>query len=237
MAANEAPAPEGGRHAREEDGPTRQCVACRHRASARRLLRVAPGPRHEPVVDIYRRLPGRGVHVCATAGCLRKAVEKGGIGRGLKEPVRVDLDALCTFAAEGLVDSALKRLGIGRRNGRTHFGFDDVERTVAARRASLVVIAADASQRTATELRARAGHVGIPVVGGPAMAVLGAALGRGDVAVVCVEDPALAADVEWALRGAAALRAPQAGGAGGGGGGKRGGEKSPAAVESGSTGT
>jgi len=172
------------------------------------LIRAAAGPSHQLVLDIYKRMPGRGANVCATPGCVLAGLERGAFSRALKQPVEGDARALCDAAAGALEESAVQRLGIGRRNGSTRVGFDEVERRVRAQEVKLLVLAVDAAERTARNARQVAGFVGTPVALGPSMAVLGAAMGRGDLAVLGVTEPAAAADVAWRLQAAARLRQP-----------------------------
>ena len=67
-------------------------------------------------------------------------------------------------------------------------------------------LAIDASERSAAEVRLRAGHAGVPVVEGPPMEELGAAMGRVATGIVAVCDATAAADVQWQLEGSARLR-------------------------------
>jgi|GEM_PF-1889802 len=191
-----------------ETASERQCVACRRREHPSRLLRFVAGPKSVLVVDVYRRLPGRGAHACPNPDCIRTGIEKGSFARGLKEPVTGDAPALCLAAAEVLDEKALQRLALGRRNGTTHYGMDDVLRTVAAQKAALLMVASDGSERTREEVAAAAQLQALPVLVGPPMEQLGAVLGRGEVAVVCLEAGPAAEDVLWLKHSSARLRLP-----------------------------
>ena len=160
------------------------------------------------MLDVYGRMPGRGAHVCANPGCVLAGLERGAFSRALKEPVTGDAQQLCNAAADALEESAVQRLGIGRRNGTTRAGFDDVDRAVRAQQARLVVLSRDAAERTAFNARQAAGYAGTPVVVGPPMGVLGPAMGKGELAVLAVLDEVVARDVAWRLGAAARLREP-----------------------------
>lgn len=198
----------------EEGGPIketaseRQCVACRKREHPSRLLRFAAGPKSVLVVDGYRRLPGRGAHACPSPDCIRIGLEKGSFSRTLKEPVKGNAQELCLAAAEILDEKALQRLGIGRRNGSTHYGMDDVLRTIAVQQAAIIVVASDASERTRDDVKRAAQLQNLPVLTGPSMEKLGGVLGRGEVAVVALSGGPAADDVLWLMQGAARLRSP-----------------------------
>jgi predicted RNA-binding protein YlxR (DUF448 family)/ribosomal protein L30E len=186
--------------------PERQCAGCRQRAPANRLLRVAVGPQSQLVMDLYRRMPGRGAHVCAQPKCIQQAVERGTFSRSLKEPTHSTAQALCESAADGLTEQALARLGLGRRNATTRYGMDDVLNALAAQQARLVVLSTDVSPRTSEEIRQKAGFAGVTVVEGPVMEKLGAALGRTATGVVATCDAGIAKDVLWQLESSARLR-------------------------------
>lgn len=192
----------------KETASERQCVACRRRAHPSRLIRFAAGPKSMLIVDVYRRMPGRGAHACASPDCIRIGLEKGAFSRTLKEPVKGDAKELALQAAELLDEKALQRLGIGRRNGATHYGMDDVLRTIRAQQAAVVVVASDASPRTRDDVTAPAQLQGVPVLTGASMERLGRVLGRGEVAVVAVQGGPAADDVLWLMQGAARLRSP-----------------------------
>lgn len=134
------------------------------------MLRFAVAPDGRVVFDITATLPGRGLWLSARPDVLHQAVRRGAFARGAKAPVVVP---------PGLADevrAALERrltdlLGLARRSGAAISGFEKAREWLQAKRAGLVVQAADGS----AEERAR-------FVGGrdvPVAAVLsGVALGR-----------------------------------------------------------
>jgi predicted RNA-binding protein YlxR (DUF448 family) len=63
--------------------PVRTCVGCRERAAQPDLLRVVL-TRGRLVADARRRLPGRGSYIHPTAGCVRRASERGGFARSFR---------------------------------------------------------------------------------------------------------------------------------------------------------
>ena len=181
-----------------EGGPIRQCAGCRQRASASRLLRLSVGPQSQLVADVYRRLQGRGAHVCPRPACLQQALERGTLARVFKEPVYGD-------AAAALWERAVQQLGIFRRGGHLNVGMDDTTRAVETRRVGAVVVAQDAAANTAEQIRFVAQRCGVPVTQVPATKqTLGAKLGREDVAVAGV-DVGMAPGWLWLVEAAAAL--------------------------------
>jgi ribosomal protein L7Ae-like RNA K-turn-binding protein len=119
--------------------------------------------------------------------------------------VEGDLEKLTRDAAEALRERAHQLLGIGRRSGVTCFGLDEVVRVLKAQAAHLVVVAGDASPRTRAQVQEPARMQGIPILEGPSVQVLGALLGRGDVAVAAITSGALAHEIQWLCDAAVAL--------------------------------
>lgn len=66
--------------------PTRGCAACRARLPLAELIRFAhDGER--VVVDLDRRLGGRGVNIGPARSCLEQAIKRGAFQRGFKRPL------------------------------------------------------------------------------------------------------------------------------------------------------
>ncbi|WP_420807850.1 YlxR family protein [Amycolatopsis antarctica] len=71
----------------------RTCVGCRRRAVAGELLRVVAVNGHL-VVDVRRRLPGRGAWLHPVPECLVKAERRRAFPRALRVPGVLGVDAL-----------------------------------------------------------------------------------------------------------------------------------------------
>ncbi len=63
--------------------PVRQCAGCRERKPKRELIRVVRSPEGEVSIDARGKKPGRGVYICPSAECLKKAVKSKALGRAL----------------------------------------------------------------------------------------------------------------------------------------------------------
>lgn len=86
------------------------------------------------------------------------------------------------------MDKLLRMMGLARRANLLLAGEEVVADAVAAHKARLVLLAADASERTVKKIRQMAGEK-LPVMRLPADKVtLGAALGKGSCAVAAVLD-------------------------------------------------
>ncbi len=170
----------------------RTCAGCRRQDGRDALLRFVAGPRAGSLVpDVRRRLPGRGVSVHPDPGCVLQALRRGGFARGLRRPVSVDAEQLLRDVAaayrrrvDGLVVTA-------RRAGRAAVGTDAVREALARGRLALLLVATDAANRR-DELVASAEAGGVPWVVHGDRCGLGGLLGRAEVAVLGVDEPALA---------------------------------------------
>ena len=90
------------------------------------------------------------------------------------------------------MSGVLGYLGLGIRAGTVVVGVDAVRRALQAREIRCIVVAKDASQRAREKVVRLAAALGIPQVGGPGAAELGAGLGKPPVMVAGVKDAALA---------------------------------------------
>ncbi|AYM42799.1 YlxR family protein [Mycobacteroides chelonae] len=64
--------------------PVRTCIGCRGRELAADLLRVVAADDRHVVVDIRRRLPGRGAWLHRSAQCYHLAVKRRAFARALR---------------------------------------------------------------------------------------------------------------------------------------------------------
>ena len=100
------------------------------------------------------------------------------------------------------MSGVLGLIGLGLRAGHVVVGVDAVRSALQAGKCACVVVANDATPRTQEKVVRLAKAKGVPLVEGPAAALLGERLGRPPVMVVGIRDRALAAGVQ----GAAAAR-------------------------------
>jgi ribosomal protein L7Ae-like RNA K-turn-binding protein len=84
-------------------------------------------------------------------------------------------------------------IGLARRAGKLNYGFDAVVKDIEAHKTKAVLLSNDASPRTAGKTkeeceRFRARIVVLPV----SKALLGGAIGKGDIAVIAISDKSFA---------------------------------------------
>lgn len=147
------------------------------------LLRFVVSPPDERgngtlIFDATEKLPGRGCYVTADPALLQHAIEKKLFARALKEKVTVAAD-LPAQVVTALTARVLSGLGLAKKAGALALGEDAVTQSLRSDRAALLLIASDASERTAGDLVRSATNRHIPVMHLPlASHALGPALGR-----------------------------------------------------------
>ncbi|NOY89943.1 MAG: DUF448 domain-containing protein [Deltaproteobacteria bacterium] len=177
----------------------RMCIGCRQRDrrdALARVVRVPDGVFPEGVssqggvvVDLRRRLPGRGASVHPRVKCIEVAVRRGALKRALGASAGVDellegLRAQYEARVAGLLLAA-------RRSGQLVIGTDAVADAIGTRSLHLLAIASDARGRRA-ELLALAEAAGIAAVVWGERAQLGKFFGRAEVAIMGVRDEGMA---------------------------------------------
>jgi len=64
--------------------PIRTCVACRTSGDKQGLVRLVRTPDGRVVCDSSGKMPGRGVYICPSANCFRRAVKEKRLNRALR---------------------------------------------------------------------------------------------------------------------------------------------------------
>lgn len=154
-------------------GPLRTCIATGEETTPERLIRFVVGPDGDVVPDLARCLPGRGMWVRAERAAVERAVTRNLFARAARQSVRPSAD-LPDRVERLLQDRVLADLGRARRAGRAVAGFARVEEMIGARRAGLLVVAAEAEGDGLRKLEA----TGLPIVRLADAAALGGLFGR-----------------------------------------------------------
>ena len=82
-------------------GPVRTCVGCRATGPRQALLRVVVDPgANVLVVDVARRMPGRGAWLHPDPHCLELAVKRRAFGRALRLAASPDAGAVARYLEE-----------------------------------------------------------------------------------------------------------------------------------------
>jgi uncharacterized protein len=125
-------------------GAERFCAATGTVRPVAEMIRFVVSPDGEPVADLKRRLPGRGIWITATRQALRTAVARKVFARGFKRDVRLAPDMI--EATERLLEqAALAALAIAHKSGRVAIGFAKTEQALGRDRTAALIHAADAA--------------------------------------------------------------------------------------------
>jgi predicted RNA-binding protein YlxR (DUF448 family) len=171
---------------RTAPGAERYCAVTGVVKPVAEMIRFVISPTGEPVPDLKRRLPGRGLWITATRAALRTALARKVFARGFKREVRVAPDFM--EATERLLEAAaLDALAIAHKSGNVAIGFAKAEAAITQGAIAGVLHATDAAPDGVRKLQAAlhrrfdADPGKIAVIGFFNSAQLDLALGRSNV--------------------------------------------------------
>lgn len=186
--------PEHPARARSVPAPVqRRCIASGDVLPVDRLVRFVVDPTGRVVPDVGRDLPGRGIWVTASRGCVDLACGKKLFGRAAKKRVTA-ADDLADQVEALLARRCLELIGLSRRAGAAVAGYDKVRGFIIGGRAGLLLAAADGAPSGRDKIR-RLGR-GVPVVEALSRAELGHAFGREQVVHAAIAAGQLAKKVQ-----------------------------------------
>lgn len=175
--------------------PVRSCVGCGQRTEPERLIRFILDPEGGVVADLAGSGFGRGSWVHAHPECLKQAASRG-FSKSFKQKVTCSLEAMEANIAAAAERRIMGLLGAAWRSRRLLLGGQAVADDLQA--VQLGLLADDARAAASDAHVAELGARGRLIVWG-SKSRLGDALGRGDVALVGLTDPGLAAAVRFAV--------------------------------------
>ena len=129
--------------------PQRTCSACRVKTDKQNLIRIVKSPEGKPVIDISKKLPGRGVYICPDIECIELAKKSGSLSRALKTKIDDEnfWSELENFAKNFALNENLKLrsiLGLSRKSGHLLIGSERIENSKEKK--ILVMLANDCSE-------------------------------------------------------------------------------------------
>lgn len=104
----------------------RMCIVTRDTLGFDELLRFAVSPDGVLTPDLKRKLPGRGIHVRASASAVKEAIRRKAFERGLKTSLSVP-EALIEDVAKLMRRDLVQSLAIANKAGLVLTGFGKVE--------------------------------------------------------------------------------------------------------------
>ena len=140
---------------RPGEATERTCIVTRQTLPVDALVRFVVDPASEVVVDLRRRLPGRGVWVTARKAEVAAAEKRRLFPRAFGGPAAV-APGLADRVAERLRAAALSALSLARKAGGVITGFAKVETALARDTVVALIHAAEAGEDGVTKLAAAA---------------------------------------------------------------------------------
>jgi predicted RNA-binding protein YlxR (DUF448 family) len=179
-------------------------VACRRRAPAQELFRVASAPEDGVVLDWRRNLGGRGAYVCPSRACIDRAVRRRLFERTLKRRVRHADASTLIDAARGALERSLATL-LATALGTTGIrpGAEAAMVELGAGRGRYLLVAADSAARARLLDLAREHSVQYGEI--ESKAALGALAQCRDTGAIAITDGSLGAAIQAARERLAAL--------------------------------
>lgn len=123
-------------------GTQRTCALTRELKPVSELIRFVVGPSGEPVADVKRKLPGRGLWITATREAVEDAAKRNVFARGFKRNVQVSA-TLATDTERMLARAAFDALAMAGKAGLVVAGFAKVEAALGRNEAMALLHAND----------------------------------------------------------------------------------------------
>lgn len=153
----------------------RRCIVTRRSLPVERLLRFVVGPEGSVVPDIERKLPGRGLWLCARRDILHKACAGNLFATAARTPVEVT-DGLPDQVERLLCRRCLDLIGLARRAGQAVAGYEKVRGQIRHGDVAVLLSASDGSP--AERARMKSLSSGAQTIGMFSGAELGTVFGR-----------------------------------------------------------
>jgi uncharacterized protein len=136
------------------------CIVTREVRDADDLIRFVRTPDGAVVPDLRRRLPGRGVHVTASAAHVATAERKHSFAKAFDEPVKV-APGLAERTDALLAERAAEALSLARKAGTAIFGYSKVEMALGREKVVALIHASEAAADGIAGLAAAARRAGV----------------------------------------------------------------------------
>lgn len=174
---------------RTKSGTERMCAVTRQVAGIDDLIRFVVSPAGEPVPDLKRKLPGRGLWVSLSHAAVAEAARRNVFAKSFKRDVHVSR-TLADDVERMMVRSVAEALAMTAKAGQVVSGFSKVESAIEGRQAVALIHATDGAPDGIRKLNAKlaaimrenaAESVDLPIVSVLTSDELDLALGRANV--------------------------------------------------------
>lgn len=76
---------------RQRKVPLRMCVGCQEMKPKKELIRIVRTPDMQVLLDATGKKSGRGVYLCASRDCLKKALKSNRLEKNLQHPISEEI--------------------------------------------------------------------------------------------------------------------------------------------------
>lgn len=122
----------------------RTCIGCKETRQIEELIRLVLAPDGQIAVDIDRRLPGRGAHICPSISCMEMAVRGNAFTRAFRQTISPPTaDSLADMLCERLEEKLSGLIGIGHKARQVLSGSMALEKGLQRNRVHLLLLATD----------------------------------------------------------------------------------------------
>ena len=172
--------------------PLRECISCSSHKPKAEMMRIVitnseDGDKKRDF-DESGKVRGRGAYICRSPKCIDEAFEKGLITEEEKAELH---DSLAKYA--------ISMLSIAAKAGKICSGEVQCEAAISDGKASLVIIAGDASPNTEKKFSNKCTYYKIPYIKYGDKEAIGRAIGRENRSCVAVTDDGIADCISLAL--------------------------------------
>ncbi len=189
--------PPGAAPPRPPKANQRTCIGCGQTDAPEEMVRLVVSPEGEIAVDLAGGTFGRGAHVHVSPRCLAAAPR--GLSRSFKRPIAVTAGSLASAIAQAAERRVEGLLASATRSKRVEIGAEFAGRSFQNGKVSLLVVARDAAAGAQTGAVMHAIASGDAVAWGT-KAVLGALVGKSEVAVLGISSERIAVALRTAVR-------------------------------------
>ncbi len=178
--------------------PRRTCIGCRKSLNKSDVVRIVAGP-SGLVIDYREKLPGRGVYICPDPKCIKTAISKDSLSRGLKTSVKAPaFDEFIRMLSGAVKDKMISLIAMAAKAGMLKAGYSAVKDSIEKARGLLVITSSDASDATVERLMLPDG-VNACLRAPFKKDEIGGILGRDEVAVLSIEHKGFADSISKEL--------------------------------------
>jgi uncharacterized protein len=184
----------------------RTCVGCQQVHPKEQLIRLVCSPTAQVLPDVYGKLPGRGVYLCAQRPCVEQAFKRARLQEAFRREVTLaPIEELVRAMASVMKERALGCIRIARKAGRVVSGYTQVSRALMYEPVACLLVAEDTARERQREYQGWCAARQIPCRSFLTKARLGELAGRDESSAMGILEPRLGERLRGYLEGMSRL--------------------------------